>query len=100
MPPAKAALKREPAVTANPGTRSQIVTADRKALPDSFARQQATAAEIESRKLRPVGVTSPPKPRRENGYHFQSRVPVLVGEAIYRGWMPVDGIISGQLGAN
>jgi len=30
---------------------------------------------------------------------FQTRVPVITGEATYRGIIPVDGIISGQLGA-
>lgn len=30
---------------------------------------------------------------------FQPRVPVITGEATYRGLIPVDGIISGQLGA-
>src|SRR5437868_9024353 len=30
---------------------------------------------------------------------FQTRVPVITGEATYRGMIPVDGIISGQLGA-
>ena len=31
--------------------------------------------------------------------NFQPRVPVIIGEAHYRGLMPVDGTISGQLGA-
>lgn len=30
---------------------------------------------------------------------FQPRVPVITGEATYRGLLPVDGIISGNLGA-
>jgi len=30
----------------------------------------------------------------------QTRVPVVLGEATYRGTIPVDGIISGQPGAN
>ncbi len=38
-------------------------------------------------------------PCRDNGANFQARVPVITGEAIYRGSMPVDGTISGQLGA-
>jgi len=39
--------------------------------------------------------------RRENNrYTFQARVPVITGEATFRGWMPVDGVITGQLGAN
>lgn len=39
----------------------------------------------------------PKQPRRDTS--FQPRVPVITGEATYRGLMPVDGIISGQLGA-
>jgi cytoskeletal protein CcmA (bactofilin family) len=39
------------------------------------------------------------RPRRDNGANFQARVPVITGEAVYRGSMPVDGTISGQLGA-
>ena len=40
------------------------------------------------------------RPRRDTGANFQARVPIVTGEATFRGWMPVDGIISGQLGAN
>jgi cytoskeletal protein CcmA (bactofilin family) len=49
----------------------------------------------------PVPVTIPPaRPRRENNNSiFQARVPAVIGEATFRGWMPVDGTISGQLGA-
>ena len=35
-----------------------------------------------------------------NGFNFQGRVPVIVGEVTYRGSVPVDGIISGELSAN
>jgi cytoskeletal protein CcmA (bactofilin family) len=40
------------------------------------------------------------RPRRDNGANFQARVPVITGEAIYCGSMPVNGIISGHLGAS
>jgi cytoskeletal protein CcmA (bactofilin family) len=30
---------------------------------------------------------------------FQTRVPVIIGEAIYKGTMPVDGVLFGQLGS-
>jgi len=43
---------------------------------------------------------APPSAQRLNGFNFQGRVPVIVGEATYRGPLPVDGIISGQLSAN
>jgi len=31
--------------------------------------------------------------------NFQTRVPVIIGEATYTGMMPVDGVLFGQLGA-
>ena len=40
------------------------------------------------------------RPRRDTGANFQARVPIVTGEATFRGWMPVDGVISGQLGAS
>ena len=46
--------------------------------------------------IRPVSL-SINQPRRETS--FQPRVPVITGEATYRGTFPVDGIITGQLGA-
>lgn len=45
-------------------------------------------------------VPTPARPRRDTGYSFQARVPVITGEATYRGLMPIDGVITGQLGAN
>jgi cytoskeletal protein CcmA (bactofilin family) len=44
--------------------------------------------------LRPL--VSPPAHKPNT---FQTRVPVIIGEATYRGHMPVDGVISGQLNA-
>jgi cytoskeletal protein CcmA (bactofilin family) len=45
--------------------------------------------------LRPVASPATQKPNT-----IQTRVPVIIGEATYRGYMPVDGVISGQLGAS
>jgi cytoskeletal protein CcmA (bactofilin family) len=39
----------------------------------------------------------PAQPRKD--ISFQPRVPVITGEANYRGLMPIDGIITGQIGA-
>ena len=39
----------------------------------------------------------PAQPRKDTS--FQPRVPVITGEANYRGLMPIDGIITGQIGA-
>jgi len=55
---------------------------------------------LEPPKLRPVAVPSQPSSRRENASSFQARTPAIVGDATFRGWLPVDGTISGQLGAN
>jgi cytoskeletal protein CcmA (bactofilin family) len=38
-------------------------------------------------------------PSRQPGSNFSPRAPVVTGEASYRGYLPVDGIISGQLTA-
>src|SRR5258706_2369429 len=45
-------------------------------------------------------VNGPARPRRDAGANFQPRVPIVTGEATFRGWMAVDGTISGQLGAS
>src|SRR5438132_12847935 len=45
--------------------------------------------------IRPVAVPIT-QPRREPS--FQPRVPVITGEATYRGTFTVDGIMPGQLG--
>ena len=98
MPPAKVALKSEPEVT----TRHQIQTgivrpnAEADAVPSALPHD---VTRLESPKLWPVAVPSP-NSRRENVSNFQARVPPIIGEATFRGWLPVDGVISGQLGAN
>jgi cytoskeletal protein CcmA (bactofilin family) len=78
MAPAKAVLRLEPAVETDAPAENVI-----RSVP-------ALSAAV------PLA-----RPRRENNnYSFQARVPVITGEASFRGWMPVDGIITGQLGAN
>src|SRR4051812_41223736 len=46
--------------------------------------------------LRPVPRA---KERVNKSPSFQPRIPVITGEALYRGLIPVDGVISGNLGA-
>jgi cytoskeletal protein CcmA (bactofilin family) len=41
-----------------------------------------------------------PGPRVSDSRDLQTRVPVILGEVTFRGTIPVDGIISGQPGAN
>jgi cytoskeletal protein CcmA (bactofilin family) len=76
---------------------------DAKSLPGQSA---SVGSRLFSTPVRPVEdtprrgpVQSPPRPR-DNGYIFQARVPVITGEATYRGLLPIDGVISGQLGAS
>jgi cytoskeletal protein CcmA (bactofilin family) len=97
MPPAKVALKIEPT------TRHRIQTRIARSNPEADAVPSALPHEVtrlESPRLRPVAVPSPPISRRENFSSFQARVPPIIGEATFRGSLPVDGVISGQLSAN
>lgn len=41
----------------------------------------------------------PLPPKKTPSTSFQPRVPVITGEATYRGMIPVDGVIAGHLGA-
>lgn len=111
MSPAKAVLKREPtsitaAVTENvvrnaPPPVSQIPPR----LPNALAGTEPPKPQVRPIVAMPAATSFAPahmpiaRPRRDNGANFQARVPVITGEAIFRGSMPVDGIISGQLGA-
>jgi len=47
----------------------------------------------------PAKLSVPPPFQPRKATSFQPRVPVIIGEAAYRGTLPVDGIIIGQLGA-
>ena len=99
MPPAKIALKSEPTVTTPPRIQSRIVRSKAEAgtVPSGLPRDVTM---IESPKLWPVAVPAPPNSRRANVSNFQARVPPIIGEATFRGWLPVNGVISGQLSAN
>jgi cytoskeletal protein CcmA (bactofilin family) len=100
MPPgAKPALKREPesrieSETENPvrGALTRLPTEVPRRLPNALA-----GAETQKR---PITAQPLSQSSRQNGFGFQPRIPVLQGEAVYRGALPVDGIISGQLGVS
>jgi cytoskeletal protein CcmA (bactofilin family) len=104
MPPAKASLKLEP-TNITPASEDALRIAQAPASPNKIPQRLPNAlagTEHAKATVRPVGMPiSVPtaRPRRDNGANFQARVPVITGEAIYRGSMPVDGTISGQLGA-
>ena len=97
MPAAKPALSVEPKPKVEP--KSSTVQAASVAASQGPRRLPTTVTDIEKAKHRGA-VSSPARPRRDNGYSFQARVPVITGEATFRGLMPMDGVISGQLGAS
>jgi len=88
MPPAQPALQLE----LTPNAESEIRAIDIAEIAPAGPRRLAEAPPI-----RAVPTVSAAQPRKEPG--FQPRTPVITGEAHYRGFMPVDGIIFGQLGA-
>src|SRR5436190_7088315 len=86
MPAAKTALQQEPSPITPPDEgrrKAQIIS------PAPGPRRITN----HSPAVRPFPAT----PRRD--ISFQPRVPVITGEANYRGMMPVDGVITGQIGA-
>ena len=92
MPPAKPALKRDSDAPRN----IQAVPASSSAQSSptqGFIFNQVKPA------LRSIAGAQAAEPRR-HGFQFQPRVPVITGEASYRGFFPVDGLIFGQIGAN
>src|ERR1044071_7906030 len=93
MPPAKAALQREPDTV--PRSTSAAVAENRvpPRLPNVIAGGDRTAPSLKSVNPRPAA-------QRPDGFSFQPRIPVITGEATYRGYLSVDGVISGQLNAS
>jgi len=87
----KPALAREPSSVPveEPKVRTTIVPVAR---PQPISDDNASAST-----LRAFPSTTRSPSAKETS--FQARVPVITGEATYRGTIPVDGIISGQLGA-
>jgi len=102
MAPAKAVLKLEPTVETDSAAEKLIHSVPVPAIP-----QRAPGALANTQQPTPVpsvsalsaAVPIARAPRDNNNYSFQARVPAITGEASFRGWMPVDGVISGQLGA-
>ena len=93
MPLAKASIQREATTTLqNP---SAAIAPDRvpARLPNVKAGTDRT---VGSRRSLQPPVARP----RQNSFAFQARMPVITGEAIYRGLLPVDGLIAGQIGAS
>lgn len=87
MPAAKPVLQEE--ARAPEMVAAQSVTVLSPIGPHLVEPPPSAAAEL--------SVSPPAQPRKATS--FQPRVPVITGEANYRGALPVDGIICGQLGA-
>ena len=88
MPAAKAVLQEEVRAPNLVAAQSAVATPSPIG-PHLVEPKPAAPAEL--------SISPPVQPRKATS--FQPRVPVIVGEANYRGAMPVDGIITGQLGA-
>lgn len=103
MATAKAALKLETTVKTEPIADSVIrsASASPNKVPPRIPNVLAgTEQPIHVAPVANIAAAVPiARPRREqNGYYFQARTPVITGEATFRGSMPIDGLISGQLG--
>ena len=100
MPPgAKPALTRGPKAKTESGTENQLRSVF-AVLPAEVPRRLPNALAGADPQKRPITAQPLSQSSRQNDFVFQPRVPVLQGEAVYRGLLPVDGIISGQLGVS
>ena len=97
MPAVEPALNIDPKRKAE--TRISPVQAAAVVASQGPRRLPTTVTDIEAAKHRGLVSTSV-RTGRDNAYSFQARVPVITGEATFRGLMAMDGVISGQLGAN
>ena len=92
MPPAKAALQLEPDTSSSQPVPQATTIGLPPRLPSIRAGSDHNVAA-----LRAVQAQTPE--RKTNPYIFQPRIPVITGDAVYRGYIPVEGVISGQLNA-
>ena len=105
MPPAKAALKCEPATIIEPVTENARHSAPAsislipQRRPNALAGTEALKSQVRSVAAMPAAMPMA-RPRRDYGTNFQARIPVITGEAVFRGAMPVNGIITGHLGVS
>ena len=92
MPPAKAALQLEP-----DNSLSQPIAQPSDIRLPSRLPNVIAGTDLSASALRAVQPLSPQ--RKANPFVFQARSPVITGEATYRGYLPVEGVISGELNA-
>jgi len=91
MPPAKAALQLDPDTGLSQPLAQPTDSSLPPRLPNVIAGSDHNVAA-----LRAVQSQAQRKP---NPYIFQPRMPVITGEAAYRGHLAVEGVITGQLNA-
>lgn len=94
MSPANAALKSESKTESETTIQRSPGAALPGQIPLRLANASSDAVNVRL-PLRPVSAQS--SAPGQNGFQFQARMPVIIGEATYRGVMPVVGVISGQL---
>ncbi len=68
-------------------------------LSEESGLQSSTVPAVGLRRVSGSASVHPLPAKKTQSTNFQTRVPVITGEATYRGLIPVDGIISGHLGA-
>jgi len=93
MAAVKPALQKEPGRDDAPAATLHNNVAR---LADAVPRRATQTPAASPTGIRPVTLPIN-QPQRQTS--FQPRTPVITGEATYRGTFPVDGIITGQLGA-
>ncbi len=88
-------LKRKPNESQSLRTASGVIR-NYSELTDSH-QQLNTQSQQDTSVSRAVPVLVPV---RKDVASYQTRTPVITGEAHYKGMLPIDGIVTGQLGAN
>jgi cytoskeletal protein CcmA (bactofilin family) len=88
MSPVKAVLKNEP--------QTESANKDLSSPPPAAGGQPSLRLAAKSSEA-PATKSGAASPSRQNGFQFHARVPVIAGEATFRGTMPADGVISGNL---
>ena len=78
---------------------SAIPTPDSPQFPSAPGHGPRRLSNADVGSVLPIRPASNNKSQVHKETSFQPRIPVIIGEATYRGLMPVDGIISGHLGA-
>jgi len=93
---AKPSLKEE--FASNKGAENVGLAVVRQRIPSDRGTEPASPRQPNPDPKRAARATA--TVRKEKTFaNFQTRAPVIIGEAIYTGMMPVDGVLLGQLGA-